>query len=318
MRIAVSGSNGFLGSWICRILSEQHKVFGLVRPTSNCFNLQGIANLEIVQFEERRFREKIEGLSIDVIILCDWQGVGNVFRNEEIQFENVHRYIQRLDVLQNIRRVIVLGSQAEVGPQLGNIIEEEFGSPTTLYGICKKTVFRAFKSELSLRNQFVWGRIFSTYGPLDSDEWLIPKTIKSLLRGQEVKLTQGNQYWNYLHAVDLAESIRYLVEAKDTCGLVNIANSTTIQIFEVTQIIGEIMKSSHLLNYGALPYRDDQVMLMNPSIERLTADGWSPSISIQDGLLHLIQWMSGKQGMKLKTRKGLHLDFDIPPYLGMK
>lgn len=54
------------------------------------------------------------------------------------------------------------------------------------------------------------GKNFSTYGAMDSGDWLIPNLVKSLKLGTPFPLTEGTQEWNYLHAFDAAEAFRIL------------------------------------------------------------------------------------------------------------
>ena len=49
MRVVVSGANGFLGSWVSRILSESQQVFGFVRPNADTKRMGGI---DLTQIKE--------------------------------------------------------------------------------------------------------------------------------------------------------------------------------------------------------------------------------------------------------------------------
>ncbi|NDE07866.1 MAG: NAD-dependent epimerase/dehydratase family protein, partial [Chloroflexi bacterium] len=64
--------------------------------------------------------------------------------------------------------------------------------------------------------RFVWMRIFSIYGPLDTGAWLIPNIVDSLVSDKRIALTKGEQQWSYLHAYDLALGFQKVIEKYDS------------------------------------------------------------------------------------------------------
>ena len=89
----------------------------------------------------------------------------------------------------------------------------------------------------------------------------------------------------------------------------------TITIFEVASIIGEILKKKNLLAFGALDYRPDQVMRLQPLCETLTGLGWRPQIGFVNGVKQTIDWLQGKNLEPLETELGKILKFKIPSRL---
>ena len=50
-------------------------------------------------------------------------------------------------------------------------------------------ISRQMAAELGMR--FAWLRLFSSYGPMDGPDWMIPYLIRTLLRGATPALTPG-------------------------------------------------------------------------------------------------------------------------------
>ena len=318
MRVVVSGANGFLGSWICRVLSETHQVFGFVYPKSDASRLDGIDQINIKKIEESNFNRAISAISPDVVILCDWWGVGNSFRNDHRQFENVERIRKRITSLKYVETVIGLGSQAELGPKPNEIDEIEDDSPTTLYGRAKVETRQLLEANLSPDVRFIWARIFSTYGPLDSDYWMIPSTIFKLLNKQRVPLTKGEQEWSFLHSYDVGRAFDKMVAISVISGIVNVGNSNTVTLSYVANFIGKYLKLESLLDFGVIPYRDDQVMKLSPITKKLCDVGWSPEVKLEDGIAHLIDWMNDINLRQLRLKNGKSLSLRLPSYLSRK
>ena len=315
MKIVVTGSSGFLGSWICRVLAQSHEVVALVRPTSDLFRLSGINNLAVMPINPEDWNKYILQSKTNALVLADWWGVGNIERNDPRQFENIERMTSLASAAEHsgIETVIGVGSQAELGP-ISNVITEDLpDNPTTKYGIAKAEA-RLKLTDIFQKSdtRFVWMRIFSAYGPLDTGNWLIPQTVDSLLRGEVMKLTKGEQEWSYLHAFDLAKAFQIVLENSSIEGVVNVGNPQTINLKEAIVEIAQNLEGQQLLEFGAVDYRPDQVMKLKPLCENLSQAGWSPQVTFKDGIAQTISWLKRESSNQLKMISGEVADFNLP------
>ncbi len=318
MRVMITGASGFLGSWLCRVLSRDHEIIGLARDTSNLFKLSDIKNLQIRQSATQLWPDLIREYHPDVLVLNHWWGVGSDKRNDSRQFENIENLKPLIlaSRMAEVSTIIGVGSQAELGPIESEINELQIGRPTTLYGSAK--LRSRYIIEELLRDseaRFVWMRIFSTYGPLDEGSWLIPNLVDSLISNKRMKTTRGQQEWSYLHPYDLASAFNTAIVNRKIVGTVNVGNPETISIYEVCLTIGKMLHKQELLDIGALEYRADQVMKLRPLCETLTQSGWLPEISFDEGIKQTVDWLQRKSLSPLTTMNGKSLDFMIPARL---
>jgi nucleoside-diphosphate-sugar epimerase len=315
MKIVVTGASGFLGSWICRVLALNHEVIALVRPSSEVYRLSGIRKVSVVPRETPQWSEFIGEAKPDVLILAGWWGVGNQDRNEERQFENIEAMKQLAFAAceSGTKTVIGVGSQAELGPIENTITEDLPDNPTTKYGMAKAQARLALGEIFKETDtRFVWMRIFSTYGPLDTGAWLIPQTVDSLSRGKSMDLTKGEQEWSYLHAYDLARAFEAVVDHPAATGTVNVGNPRTIILKDAVTKIAQILGAEKLLNFGAVAYRDDQVMKLQPACETLISIGWKPVVSFDSGVAQTIAWLKGQPADALVCIEGEKTTFELP------
>ena len=315
MKILITGASGFLGSWLSRVISESHQVTSLVRDGSSLVRISDLKGIEIVRLEPDLWANSIIEASPDVLILNGWWGVENEYRHDVRQFNNVE-HLNKLALAARsvgVKTIIGLGSQAELGPLNLEITEQELDNPTTVYGEAKVAARKNLQEILQgSESRFVWMRIFSTYGPLDGGSWLIPQIIDSMLNNQHFKLTKGEQKWSYLHAYDLAAAFLTVINDTRITGIVNVGNPETISIHEVASTIGDHLGRSNLLDFGALDYRPDQVMRMQPLCEKLTNAGWRPQIPFDEGIKQTIAWLQRKTLPAIVTKSSQIIDIELP------
>ena len=315
MRVVITGASGFLGSWIARVLAETHEVTALLRPHSDPYRLGGIVGLRTVNVDTSEWAAFIAAEKPEALILGDWWGVGNLDRNDERQFENIERFENLVLAARDagVGLVIGVGSQAELGPVAKLITEDLPDRPTTKYGEAK--VAARIKAQEILNGsatRFVWMRIFSTYGPADADSWLIPQLIDALSTGERMDLTKGEQEWSYLHAFDLARAFKAVIEHQKLSGIVNVGNPHTVVLKDAILGMADQLGVQGLLNFGALPYRSDQVMKLEPACESLTAIGWKPVVTFAAGIKQTIAWRLRMALDPLRCEDGQEVVFNLP------
>lgn len=315
MKVIVSGASGFIGSWLCRILSREHEVSALMRESSTLIKLQNLPNVATFREDVRLWPSIIYQQAPEVLILNDWWGVGNVFRNDPRQLDNVQRIKELTEsaIAAGTKIIIGVGSQAELGPIDSVITEAAADNPTTIYGEAKVKTRRVIQDLTSKPDvRFIWMRIFSTYGPLDEGSWLIPNIVDSLSNDEYLEMTKGEQVWSYLHAYDLATAFANVISNTKIKGVVNVGNPETISIQKVGSIIGRYLNKEKLLGFGALSYRSDQVMKLQPLCETLVNAGWQPQISFDAGIEQTIDWLQRRPLLPIATKSGEALEFNLP------
>lgn len=318
VRIVVTGASGFLGSWVTRVLAKNHDVTALIRPGSDLFRISGIDTVELAKIPANEWPDFIRRSRPEILVLLDWNGVGNEQRNDSSQLMNIDRMLSNANAAREsgANLVIGVGSQAELGPLDCAISEIALDDPTTAYGEAKVIARLALQKLLQgTETGFTWMRVFSTYGPLDSGSWFITNTVDTLLKNERMMMTKGEQKWSYLHAFDLAMAFKAVIEDTKVSGIVNVGNPNTITIREAGLKIEKTLGKENLLLFGALDYRSDQVMRLEPLCETLLSAGWNPQISFDEGIKQTIDWLQKKPLEPLKTLDGKTLDFKLPSRL---
>jgi len=314
-KVLITGATGFLGSWVTRVLaSDDYEVTAVAREHSDLYRLQNIRNCQIIRLNENKWCGLIEKIEPNILLSFDWSGVSGLERNSEAQSNNIRRVLGLAEqaISSDVELFFTFGSQAEVGPMSLLISESAELQPTTEYGRTKAKLLTDLSTIFYNSNtKFIWGRVFSTYGPLDSPNWFIPQMITALLNSDEFDMTLGEQNWNYLHAYDFALAVNRIIDCKDIKGIVNIANTEQIKLIDLARTVQSSIATTGQINIGAVAYREDQVMNLIPDVSVLTKIGWSPQVQIEMGVSELINWMSGNIST---TTTPIICKLDIPRY----
>ena len=298
MNVVITGATGFIGSSLCKLfLSKGHSVTILSRNNSNYSRIDKIKNIDNFVYGSLLEKKTIDFLIIkkpDIFIHCAWMGVGGADRNEVYQIRN--NLLLTMDSVElayktNCKHWIGLGSQAEYGNQNKILAEDAITIPTTLYGKAKlSSGITALGMCDAYKIKGTWARVFSTYGPGDSSKWFIPYIVGEFKENRTPQLTKCEQIWDYLYVEDAANAI-YAI-AKESCqGVYNLGSGDGLKLKYVVELIKTELKSQLTPNYGAIDYRDDQVMHLQANISKLQKNAkWQPKISIEEGIKNVINY----------------------------
>lgn len=294
MRFAVTGASGQLGASLVKLLLDRdHEVLAIVRATSDLRRLErvlGRVTLAFAGLENMSgAAEPIAAFRPEVTVHLGWMGVTAEHRDSDAQITT--NVIGTLELFRVVREAgcsafVGLGSQAEFGPYDVALVEDLPVRPLTVYGVAKLScgLLTAKLAELA-GMRHAWIRLIATYGPGDDANHLIPSVSLQLLRGQAPCLSPGGQVCDYLYVDDAAEAIALVGESAEASGVFVLGSGEVHSVREICETIRDLIDSSAELNFGAMPYRSDQVMHLQADTSRIRrATGWEPRTSLAEGL----------------------------------
>lgn len=299
-KIVLTGATGFIGSTVLKkLLADGHQAIVLLRHESKMDRIIGVTGYESVHYQtltQEGLAETLATYKPDAFIHLGWKGVGGSDRNQPFQVtENLSATIHSVELAHKAgcEHWIGIGSQAEYGNPNRKVSENAPALPTTLYGKAKLAACWAgtgLCEELVMKAS--WIRVFSTYGVGDEPTWFIPYIITELKKGNVPKLTNCEQLWDYLYVEDAANAILSVVYQRAS-GIFNIGSGQAVSLKSVVELIRKSVASDAVIDYGAVPYRPDQVMHLEADTSRIRqATGWTPSVTLKDGIERMISHYS--------------------------
>lgn len=302
-KILVTGASGFVGAATAqRLVEDGHDVAVLLRSTSDPRRIGNVLDrLTVIRgdmMEIAASQAAVGAFGPDTVVHLAWNSVKGVDRNSPRQIENVSNTIALYELVTQLgcRRFIGLGSQAEYGPAGRQLDEAAPTRPTTLYGAAKLSTYLMLDRLAASQNvSFAWVRLFSSYGPGEAPNSLIPYMILHLLSGQRPSLTKGEQMWDYIHVEDAAAAIASLVE-NPASGPFNLGHGDAQSLRSIFTKVRDLIDPALKLGFGEIEYQPDQVMYLEADISALSAaTGWHPIIPLDQGLQETVEYYRANQ-----------------------
>lgn len=274
--VLLTGITGFLGSHIAEQLSLNYIVVGLVRNSSDLWRYEEIKNenIKLVNSGDKDYKKQLESFAPQHLVHCAWSGVAADGRDcWPSQVENISFTFDLLQLAKElvIKQFIGLGSQAEYGFFSGSIDETSPCKPLSAYGAAKLATLNIVESYCSQNNMaWYWLRIFPMYGTREGITWFIPSVIKNALENSGMDLTGCEQQYGYLYVKQFAKAIEKIVGSDPVPGVYNVAAKGSIRLRDVIELIIKKTNTTGRFNFGALPYRKNQVMHMEGNSDKFT------------------------------------------------
>lgn len=126
-------------------------------------------------------------------------------------------------------------------------------------------------------------------GPGDEASKFTTHVIRSCLANvPDIKLTPGHQKRDFIHIDDVVSAYTLLLEkhqALDRSFLsFGLGSGDPVSIREFAELVQHLTHSRTELKFGALPYREGEILESAADIGALRALGWRPGLDLSEGL----------------------------------
>ena len=159
------------------------------------------------------------------------------------------------------------------------------------------------KKQFAERGQEVAGRtgirfvnieLQHMYGPGDDESKFTTWVIRSCRRNEpELRLTAAEQKRDFVYVEDVVSACRKLLqkapEDTRTFQRYPVGSGQAVRVREYVELAHRMTHSRTRLVFGAVPYREDEVMYCQADLTAMRTLGWRPRFSLQDGIQHILQ-----------------------------
>jgi NAD dependent epimerase/dehydratase len=307
--VLVTGAGGFIGSHLAEALVQRGaRVRGF-------FHYGNAGDRGLLERAPREVRDEVEPLFGD---LRDAETIGDAVRGVAYVFHLgalvgiPYSYRSPRDVVETnvigTLNVLMAAKESEVARLVHTSTSEVYGSarfvpmteahplqaqsPYAASKIGADKLVESFHRSFGLPASIV--RPFNTYGPRQSTRAIIPTIISQALAGHVVRLGATTPTRDLNFVTDTAAAFLSVAECEAAIGEVfNAGTGRETSVGELVGLIGSL--TGRTLTVEEDPQR---VRPATSEVDRLVADaaklhatcGWSPTVSLEDGLRRTIDW----------------------------
>ena len=121
----------------------------------------------------------------------------------------------------------------------------------------------------------------------------------------EIPLTKGKQKRDFIYIDDAVSAYEVLLRAhksvKTGYSELEVGSGATVTIRRFAEMIKKISGSKTVLGFGKVPYRKNEAMCLKANIRKISALGWEPKISLEDGIRMVITQLRGSRNEEIGT-----------------
>jgi len=302
-KILVTGGAGFIGSHLCEYLLNKgdHVICVDNYFTGSKNNIEHLTDRDEFEVMEH---DIVEPLVVDV----------DQIYNLACPASPIHYQVNKIKTIKmgTVAMVNMLGIAKRTGARiLQASTSEVYGDPKehpqreTYWGNVNPIGPRACYDEgkrvaESLMMAYHWeagvdiriARIFNTYGPKMSkdDGRVVSNFIIQALHGKPLTVYgTGEQTRSFCYVSDMVDGLYRLMNSDRFTGPVNLGNPKESTILELASLIQKLIGVERDIVHEALP-EDDPVRRLPDITRAKTTLGWSPTVTLEDGLNQTIEY----------------------------
>lgn len=273
--ILITGINGYLGSHLAKAFSAEYNIIGLEYSLDNLFRIAH-CNYKVYSAKDGISDAAFTEQSIDIVLhTATFYGKKN---EEYIQMFNTNLY-SPLNLLDK-----AIQHKCELFVNTDTVLDRFVNT----YALTK----RQFQEWLYLRKneiKVINMQLEHFYGSGTSPTNFLSYMIDKLKNNESpIDLTLGEQKRDFIYIEDVVSAYLTVIAKQDTntesYTSLQVCTNQLISIKELMNTLKDLTNSNSVLNFGAIPYRENELMHSETDNSSLINLGWKPRFTIKEGL----------------------------------
>lgn len=270
------GGSGFIGKNLVRCLSPYYQISVFDKYIDNDF-FADYPSVNIYQLDLVADKITSEIIAPDYII--NLASIVTAERDlslfDELISSNLKVLLnlyERFKDSSSLKLFIQFGSSEEYGSIGSPFKEKNREYPNSPYALVKQLTTNTV---LMLQRNYGFPAMVvrpgNLFGPGQNKSKFIPYVIDQLRKGEPLNVSPCEQKRDFIYVDDFTWCIEQLIEHyPDAVGeIVNVASGESISLQNIIEICRARIGSTSQINYGALPYRENEVMDLKCSEDKL-------------------------------------------------
>ena len=284
-KILIVGAFGFLGQHATKFFSDEgYDIYVAVKSTTKLPILLEKLNFEVVYTDQDFFFKKIQQINFEAILYTAvLYGKSN---DEKVRHCNVEFPIKILNRFKGVKPLF--------------LYFDTFFNKYSNYNYLNAYTSskRDFKKQIEKfpNQRIVVLQLEHLYGKNDNPSKFIPMLLNKIAQNeQEIELTKGDQKRDFLYIDDLLVLLSTLVKQqhklKAGSHFFEIGTGVSVSVYDFIIEMKNQMDSTSNLNFGALPYRENEIMDSKADLTKIKSlFQWTPKIDFIKGIKNITKY----------------------------
>lgn len=286
--VLLTGATGFLGCHLLEtLIHEEYRVVVLKRSTSDLRRIDHVLN-QVISYnvDEQALEAAFQDNAIDVVIHTACHYGRNQGSITDIVESNLMFALRILDT--------AIKSNVDSFFNTGSLLPDALNA----YSLSKHQ-FCEWLKRSSGKIKCVNIRLEHMYGTKDDETKFVPWLLSQMLTTDGIiKLTEGVQRRDFIYIDDVVSAYMLLLRKVDVLDGWNEFDVGSSQMIPMKDFVNALkcavektmsINVGNRLEFGAIPYRDGEIMEPVMDISPLTQLGWKPTVSLVEGIDKLLQ-----------------------------